>query len=93
MTHRLLLYSGKEEDIIRARLEITRSARELEDLKKKMLASEKSKEDLIGDRTRLKADVADLKTQIGEHKHHVGHKQFFYMHICKYLIGILVYRL
>ena len=63
---------SKEEDISKARIEITRSARELEDLKKKMLATEKAKEELSTDRARLKGEITSLKTQIIEHKHQVN---------------------
>ena len=52
--------NSKEEEIVRARLEITRSAREVEDLKKKMLTSEKAKEDLINDRTRYLITISCL---------------------------------
>ena len=38
--------TSKEDEIVKARLEITRSLREVEDLKKKMLIAEKSREDL-----------------------------------------------
>lgn len=60
--------AAKEEDIVKARLEISRSARELEDLKKKVLATEKAKEELVVDRSKLKSEIAALKTQISEQK-------------------------
>ena len=61
--------TAKEEEIVKARLDITRSVREVEDLKKKMVAAEKAKEELVADRTRLKADIVALKSQITDHKH------------------------
>ena len=74
--------TSKEEDIVKSRIEITRSARDLEDLKKKMLATEKAKDELSIDRGRLKTEISSLKTQIIEYKHQVrviffGQSPFF----------------
>ena len=69
--------TSKEEDIVKSRIEITRSARDLEDLKKKMLATEKAKEELSIDRGRLKTEISSLKTQIIEYKHQVRVLLFF----------------
>ena len=55
---------AKEEEISKAKLDVTRTNRELEDSKKKILAVEKSREELQSDRTKYKLEVVELKKTI-----------------------------
>ena len=55
---------AKEEEISKAMLDVTRTNRELEESKKKILAVEKSREELQSDRTKYKLEVVELKKTI-----------------------------
>ena len=55
---------AKEEEISKAKLDVTRTNRELEESKKKILAVEKSREELQSDRTKYKLEVVELKKTI-----------------------------
>ena len=51
---------AKEEEISKAKLDVTRTNRELEESKKKILAVEKSREELQSDRTKYKLEVESM---------------------------------
>ena len=53
----------------KSKLEMARTSRELEDLKKKMVVLEKAKDELTSDRTKLKTEVVEMKRTLAEHKH------------------------
>ena len=55
---------AKEEEISKAKLDVTRTNRELEESKKKILAVEKSREELQSDQTKYKLEVVELKKTI-----------------------------
>ena len=59
----------KEEEVSKSKLEMARTSRELEDLKKKMVVLEKVKDDLTTDRAKLKGEIAEVKHLFGEQKH------------------------
>ncbi|XP_059079555.1 cilia- and flagella-associated protein 58-like [Tigriopus californicus] len=61
--------SAKDEAISQGKMEILKAHKEYEELKKKLLGVEKSRENLEMDRFKLKEDIMELKKQIAELKH------------------------